>query len=270
MADDDQTEAEAQAEKEAVELWWRVMEFKCRRSLAEASDLMMHIRGMVVPGGGTSFEVRVSSSKEPPAPLRLDPEDDSNLAYAQLVLWVWEWARLLGVLPPSTAAVAWYSIREVQGFRASTTPEGAHLLTRLLTSWLLMKHPRIIEDRAAVAMDYLMEIVQTIGTLRGRYPMRDGTRRASIPDCRPCPVCGLEFVTATWNVEDSHSVDIVCVHCGATGEQILPLIGISPSKLGRILDWLDDLPEGREIVDLDLEDPDHLALLAERDTLKEN
>jgi hypothetical protein len=105
--------------------------------------------------------------------------DASDELYAELVEWVVYWAgKLDGRRFPRTTAVAW-RIRhggrvargEAYGFRAGTTVEGAALLTRLQTLWLLTRHDRIVAHPEGPG--YVKFITETIWALRARFPMRE-------------------------------------------------------------------------------------------------
>ncbi len=222
----------------------RILAVRARHALQEAPDLLMHIRSKVLPSITGSGEGRVSGSKEPPAPLRLEPADDTNRAFASLIRWTSEWARVLGQEAPSAALVAWSRRNkdtwapEALGFEAGIDPRGVHALTKTLTTWLLVRHQRIVErDDFA---PYVTEVVQTLGPLRRRYPLDEKARPTKVQDPRDCPICREQgTIQVAWYSEDPHDLEVRCIHCDANTGELLRALGILPAEYVRFLSWLE-------------------------------
>lgn len=133
--------------------------------------------------------------------------------YAQLLNWVGYWSEALRIAPPVTASYAWVNSREVQGFRAGVTPDGAALLVRNITVWLLL-HKDEIQGHEQAA-EYFGDVASIMWNLRKRFP-RDGRgTRPVFP--RPCPVCGDPSMGVEWHSEELTDFTLVCAYCGLEG-----------------------------------------------------
>ncbi|WP_022886379.1 hypothetical protein [Glaciibacter superstes] len=208
----------------------RIRHRRALSALREAPDLILYVRSLI------DHTERGEVLAEYVSPMRLTATDDSDAVYGQLVEWVTYWARVLEVDPPSTAAIAsrnfydshpsaGYADAPVLGFRAGTTPEGAHMLIRLQTMWLLTHAERI--HGFPGAEEYESDVTGLLWRLRGKYPTAPRRPRDVYP--RPCPVCDLETVSAVWFSEDVHDVSVSCSHCGYE---------VPGQSYSRILDWL--------------------------------
>lgn len=184
--------------------------WRARGALQEAPEVVAHVRSLVVDADGRTEPgetLRIDST-----PLRVTPTDAADEMYAQLVSWVLYWAERLELPAPATA-VAWSNMREVQGFRAGTTTQGAALLTRLQTMWLLTHHDAIVADE--YGPQYIADITGAIWKLRNRYPMRDRGTRDQPSASRPCPLCKGDTVDVHWFSEEDQDLPVVlCSLCG--------------------------------------------------------
>ena len=212
-----ETEEERDARIEAARL---LLERRTQKALQGASELALHVRSLAVNGKTERGETLPEWS----APMRITAVDDLDEVYAQLINWVSFWAETLEVAPPSTAVVAWSNLKEVQGFRAGTTPEGAQFLVRLQTMWLGVHAPQIRDNETVTV--YQEDIVNVLGALRGKYPMAPRPPR-EISE-RPCTTCGEYSVGAEWNSDDLTDVTVQCAHCGEE----------YPTSPRSIIDWL--------------------------------
>lgn len=256
----------------------RVLGFKLRRELGDAPEVVRHIRTQVVPSlGGNGSGMRVSGSKEPPLPFRETAVDDANEVYAALVMWVAEWSRALDVQPPSTVLVAWYRFNwagnaEAIGLPGEATPEGAHGLTQIMVTWLLLHHDRILQDD--LAWDYCQELLPLLHEKRARYKWEpeavsaaEALRRVARgdrlrpADPRECPICHEHAVRASWYTADAGDLNLTCAECGAPREELLAVLGLSDAKVSKVLDWLVSRVEApAEEVPFDPANPAHQAL----------
>jgi hypothetical protein len=144
----------------------------------------------------------------------VDAVDESDAAYAQLLNWVAYWSETLHIAPPVTATYAWSNNREVQGFRAGVTPEGAAVLVRNSTMWLLLHQDKIERHQQAGA--YFDDVAAIVWDLRKKFP-RDGRGpRPVFP--RPCPVCGDPSLGVEWRSEHLQDFIVVCSYCGFEGD----------------------------------------------------
>jgi hypothetical protein len=199
----------------------KILGVRAHRALLDAPEIAMHVRGIATNG---KVE-RGDTLPEWSAPMRITATDDLDEMYAQLVNWVIYWAETLEVQPPASTVVAWSNAKEVQGFRAGTTPDGAAMLVRLQTMWLLGKHEQITASDAGPA--YLLDVSRFVFAVNAKYPSKQPRPKQVSP--RPCPVCSEPTVGAEWASEDVLDVRIVCDHCGHE-------IVAQPSN---ILKWLD-------------------------------
>jgi hypothetical protein len=198
-----------------------LLEKRARRALGEASEIAMHVRGIAINGKVERGETLPEWS----APMRITAADDLDEMYAQIINWVIYWAETLEMQPPASTIVAWSNAKEVQGFRAGTTPEGAAMLVRLQTMWLLGRHEQIAGH--AAGPDYLLDVSRFVFAINARYPSKEPRPKQVSP--RPCPLCGEATVGAEWASEDVLDVTVACEHCG---HQI-------DAKPSNILKWLD-------------------------------
>jgi len=207
-------EQKAADERQAAAL---LLQSRCRKALAQVPDLIAYVRALSI--GGQSE--RGETLPEWTAPMRITAAQDSDEVYAQLVDWVMFWVESLGSMPPAAAVVAWrdfhgshasagYRDAPISGFRAGTTSEGAYALTRLLTSWLLIRFPDITEH--ASGETFFEDVAGFVFKLRAKYPIAPRPPKDVSP--RPCPVCGEAAVGAEWNSPDVLDVTIACDHCG--------------------------------------------------------
>lgn len=184
--------------------------WRARQALNEAPEVLAHVRSLVMGSDGRVEPgeiLRIDST-----PLRVTPTDAADELYAQLVNWVIYWAEVLEEQPPA-AAVAWANMREVQGFRAGTTEEGALLLTRVQTMWLLLRHERIVEE--PYGPQYVQDITSAIWRVKARFPTREPRPRAVPVMPRPCPICQGNTVEVYWFSEkDQAAPAVLCSLCG--------------------------------------------------------
>jgi len=205
-----------------------LLQSRCRKALAQVPDLIAFVRALSV--GGQSE--RGETLPEWTAPMRITAAQDSDEVYAQLVDWVMYWVESLGSMPPAAAVVAWSARNEVQGFKAGTTSEGAYALTKLLTSWLLIRLNDMVEKwteveasqlridaeknpdlwKFPVVLEFFEDVAGFVFKLRAKYPI--APRPPKAVSLRPCPVCGEAAVGAEWNSSDVLDVKIACEHCG--------------------------------------------------------
>lgn len=204
--------------------------WRARQALEQAAEIVAHVRSLIGNGErgdtGGSITVNAGDPLDPAktvdliglgvdsSPLRVTAADASDELYAELVEWVVYWAgKLDGVLPPSTA-VAWRIQHggEAYGFRAGTTVEGAALLTRLQTMWLLTRHDRIVAHPEGPG--YVKYVTEQIWALRARFPMQEARRRRPTL-VRACPICKGHTVEVEWFSEDDREgVAVICSLCG--------------------------------------------------------
>jgi hypothetical protein len=196
------------------------------RALNDAPPLVAHIRSLVTPSlSRPSDGMPRSASKEPPAPLRLEPIDDVDAVFAQLVDWVTYWAGALDrPQPASTRAGRVNEAGETQGLRGNTTPENAEALTRILVNQLVTWEPEIYRHPAA--RDYYEDVTNIARRASNRYPQAPRAQRPVSP--RKCSVCDEHAVGAEWASEDVRDVIVSCTNCG----------NVTPFD-ARILEWLD-------------------------------
>lgn len=193
---------ETDEEREAAEAALR--DYRSRKALGQAAELAAHVRSLInSPERGEVLSEYVS-------PMKLSPTDDIDALYAELINWVSYWSRWLEMTPTATSVVAWRNNREVQGFRAGTTPNGAGMLVRLQTMWLLSRADMIARHPAGA--EYQEVIASLVWSLKSRYPTTEKRKRDVSP--RPCTLCGEPEVGAEWGSENPLDVKIECGHCG--------------------------------------------------------
>lgn len=226
-----------------------VLEWRCTRALREAPELVMHVRSLIVPGNGQGE--RGEEDPRERAPLRVTPTDTADHMFANLLLWVDYWAEQLGQALPLPAAAAWSNFREVQGFRAGTTAEGAARLTGRVTRCLLDWSDGIARHTQGGV--YHAEVVRLVGEVRGMFPLEVRPERPVSP--RACPRCGEREVRADWWGVDRGDVEVRCFHCGWRADQ----------DYRALMAWI-EAPEqsGRVVEDFDPTNPAHAALLQSR------
>lgn len=208
---------------------------RARRALQQAPEAAAHIRSLLEPSDGRTERGAVFAVMT--TPLHTGEADDADDLFARLVEWALFWADTLEVQPPASGVAAWQGWNEaagetvVRGFKAGTTVEGARMLMRLQTLWLLTHHEKISgHESAEVYQDDVAELVRTV---RGRYGLTAVRERMVRP--RPCPTCGEAGVRAWWPTEDVLQVEIVCEFCHA------PVEATRPSEMLR---WVAPVAEG--------------------------
>ena len=215
----DFTSIDTEAEEQAAA---QVLAYRARSALRGAPDLVAHIRSIAISGQSERGETLTEWS----APMRITAADDADEVYGQLVNWVVFWASTLDVMPTATGALAYGRDKDVQGFTAATTVEGAQALTQLQVTWFLIRLPRITEHPSAGA--FHADILEILGRASARYPMKMRASRAVSP--RACPVCEQFTVSASWPDPDEPMNAVVqCEHCEHT---------IEPKTYRGILEWI--------------------------------
>lgn len=228
----------------------RILSWRAQAALRDAPALMMHMRELIPTPERGETDPHLWS------PMRLNPTDDSDAFYAGIINWVTAWAEYLHEAPPATPAVAWSNDREAQGFRAGTTPEGALLLTRRQTGWLLAHDVQI--ERHDYAGTFHTDVVESIGALRGRYPLAPGRPRPV--SLRPCPLCGEHQVGADWMGYELTYVEIRCEHCGWTASKPTGKEGeVVAPKPSEILRWLSTFVDPPHPISEECEAGEHAA-----------
>ncbi len=203
-----------------------ILAWRTDRALRDAPDLFKHVRSLAAPqevrdlDGMSGVPAAASSSSERgetlpqwSAPLLITAVDDADESYVRLVEWVQFWSETLRIDPPATHAVAWTNLKQgLQGFRAGTTPDGAGMLVRLQTMWLLVHADEFAGHESVEA--YRADVTEFLSALRARYPMRDRHRGIAM---RECPACGEVSVSVDWADEDSDAPSSARVVCGGCG-----------------------------------------------------
>jgi len=187
---------------------------RARKRLYGAASLVAHVRTLVVPAGAQRSDgLPRGGSEEAPAPLRIDAVDETDSVYAQLLNWVDSWSETLHITPPVSATYAWSNGREVQGFRAGVTPEGAGVLVGNVAVWLLT-HQQTIERHPSAAV-YFEDVSTFLGDLGKKFPRSNRGTRPVMP--RPCPVCDGPGMGVEWQSEQLLDFTLVCDYCGFEG-----------------------------------------------------
>ena len=209
---------EQRATREAAEA--AVIAYRASRALQSAADIVLHVRALALTGKTERGETLPEWS----APMRITAVDDVDEVYARIIEWVTYWSKLLVTLPTATSIVAWHNSNGELGFKAGTTPEGAAMLVRIQTMWLLTRHEII--SRHPASTTYHEDLIEFVWALRSKYPKAPRPPRPV--SSRPCPTCGEFAVGAVWASDAVTDVIVSCAHCGETFES-------SPRKL---LEWL--------------------------------
>lgn len=215
----------------------RVLAWRAQRALGDAPELMAHMRELIPTPERGEFDRHMW------APMRLTPTDEADQFYANIINWVLTWAEYLTTTPPSSSTVAWANDREVQGFRANTTPQGALVLTRLQTNWLIHHFEEIQQHEHGLR--FCRDLVDEITALRGRYPV--APRRPRPVSLRPCPY-GHLAVGADWMGYELTYVEIRCEHCGWVADTPKP---------SEIIRWLKSFTDTNRPLSQECEAGDH-------------
>ncbi|KDP90895.1 MULTISPECIES: hypothetical protein [Clavibacter] len=205
----------------------RLSAARAASALAAAPQLMSHIRHQVAPSiVRASDGMPRAASKEPPASARVDPIDDADAVYAQLVDWLVSWCDTFAARPPAVARQV-RSSRDgvVQGFRGSMDAATAAGLTRAVCVNLSVMEADIL--RHPHARVYFDDIAAIIHQASARYPQAPGPRRTVIP--RACDACFEDAVGAHWGSSDLLDVVVRCQNCEKR---------YSPTDALRTLGWL--------------------------------
>jgi hypothetical protein len=188
---------------------------RARKRLHEAPGLVAYVRTLMVPAGAQRSDGQPrGGSKEPPAPFRIDAVDESDSVYAQLLNWIGYWSAELTIAAPPTATYAWSNDREVQGFRAGVTAEGAGLLVQTLTTWLLLHQDKILRHQQAG--EYFDDVARIVRDLHGKFPRTSRGMRPVLP--RPCPLCDEPEMGVDWSSDQLEDFTLTCSHCGYQGD----------------------------------------------------
>lgn len=214
-------------------------ETRARHRLEEAPGLVAYVRTMIVPAGAQRSDGPRPASKEAPAPLRVDALDESDAFYAQLLNTVEEMAEKLELDPPLTAVYAWSNAREVQGFRAGVTPDGAGGLTRNLTVWILLHLDKVARHR--LARHWYEDLTRVVEDLSKQFPRAERGARLVLP--RTCWVCGTDGMGIEWQSADLRDFTLSCSYCGHVGDTALLLEDPELKDLLRKMRRLEDQPE---------------------------
>lgn len=271
------------SEEEQLAREFAYLEMRFRRAMQDAPGVVGFVLSQRLKFGAGGQSVPVSGSKEPPLPFRVSAVDDADEAYALLVSWVVAWAEFLGEPVPSTAAVAWRrelvsgglvidgervpdsggvatGEDEPVGFPARTTPEGATGLVRALTSWLLVRHPRIVE--AGPVVEYMTELTDLLGRIARAHRTVVDRKQGHQQRSRVCPICGDEAVWVSWWSDDTADLIVQCHGCNANTAELLKVLRIPAAEYGRFLRWLETgtVPDAVEAVPFDASNAAHVAL----------
>ncbi|PPF56072.1 hypothetical protein C5B94_03895 [Clavibacter michiganensis] len=200
---------------------------RAESALRAAPDVIRHIRDQVAPSLVRAGDgMPRAASKEPPAPARLDPIDDADAVYAQLIDWLVNWCDTYGIRPPAvTGSVRVAEDGVVQGFRGRMDPADAAELVRRVGSNLLVLTDRIV--RHPQARVYFDDVAAIVHRASAKYPQAPRPERAVIP--RACRTCGEHAVGASWRSQDLLDVQVECESCGES---------YAPEDAMRTLGWL--------------------------------
>lgn len=189
-----------------VEAWFRWVD-RYEWHMDRVAPLLQQQRAAVTPQATASMDrPRVSGSGQvDPAPLRVDAVDDADALWGMLHDYVDVTSRLMGVCP-------WPRI--VMPAHVPAGPAAAWRAGFVACAWLT-GHVRdvVLHAELAAAEEPLFRAVRRGVHMYGLTPARPRRARR-----RPCPVCGVDAMTAEWVDVDGHGVQGVarCQHCGHT------------------------------------------------------
>jgi hypothetical protein len=184
----------------------RIQAFRLRRALEDAPEQVAFVHALALSGRGEAGE----TLREWSAPMRISAADAADETYAQLVNLVAYLAEDLNLPAPAVNVFVWRNRKDIQGFRAGTTTDGARLLTHLHTAWLLIHAEQIATHPEYPA--FAKDTGEFLWELRSQYPMTDRKPRDVFP--RACPICDEYEVGARWGDGDAADVTVECGHCG--------------------------------------------------------
>lgn len=146
-------------------------------------------------------------------PYRVDPADDADRLWVNLVLFAQEVSERTGnPAPRAVRAQMWHGRHEPQGLPLCT-PSEAFSMAAEIVRWLEACTHQIAHDGALTqAPDNLIDLIRE---LRRHYPRAEPKFKAYRP--RPCPTCGERTILPIWGPDGLAGAK--CDNCGQTWEK---------------------------------------------------
>lgn len=156
------------------------------RELAESTIAAQDTSAVIVQGGGEKARL----------PYRVDPADDADNLYANLVVLGRHVAEVVGgASPRPLRARMWSGRDEPQGLPVCTASEAFSTTTEIV-QWLVAIRETL--EREPDVHDQIDHVVDLIRKYRARYPQAEPRFRAYRP--RPCPTCGERMLHPTFEI----------------------------------------------------------------------
>lgn len=159
------------------------------RELAESTIAAQDTSAVVVQGGGDKARL----------PYRVDPADDADNLYANLIILGRHVAEVVGgASPRSLRARMWSGRDEPQGLPVCSVAE-AFSTTAEITQWLVAIRETL--EREPEVHDQIDHVVDLIRKYRSRYPRAEPKFKSYRP--RPCPIpaCGEYTIEPVYDAE---------------------------------------------------------------------
>ncbi len=165
--------------------------------IRQAPFQLMHMRQLAetTVGAQAVGAGKITGSKDRATlPYRVDPADDADALYAELVIFGREVAeRIGGASPRPLRARIWSGRTEPQGLPVCD-PSEAFSLAAEIVQWLEASAYTIAHDEHL--HDAPEHLMTTIRKMRAHYPRAEPKFRSYRP--RPCPTCGERTISPVW------------------------------------------------------------------------
>lgn len=175
--------------------------------LQQVPVILAHLRDSMLPLQATRYDsTRVDGTREQPLPFRIEPMEDADELWSNLLAYGRVVARHLNPAPHAIAGTAANSIR------ASTQWHEAGEAAYTVTAWLTFHEQRIAELN--IDTDGLDEdLFATIGSLLGKHRIHPARLRTAPTRCA---LCGEHAVRAEWAINRNGDVaqTVQCTVCG--------------------------------------------------------
>lgn len=181
--------------------------------MSQVPVILGHLRDSMIPLQATQYDnTRITGSRDPQLPFRLEPMEDADQLWAELIWYAREIAANLTGPTPHALTGAWTNQHGYLIIRPSSDWYAVGEQAHTVTAWLTYHQDDIARVRRADTHAMETALFQHIGRLLAKYRVTPARLRT---EAVRCDLCGATAVRAEWAMNRAGHIDqtVQCTVC---------------------------------------------------------